>query len=104
MRIISGQVLTHRHRNSILHNPLVSLRRVSTYRPLPRLEASYILQLRAKLMKQTDSLSGEWTCDSVETMLRGRVMNRHHSAFGAFVVYISKTLRHESVKGKASMQ
>ena len=55
-------------------------------------------------MKQTDLLSGEWTCDSVETMLRGRVMNRHHSAFGAFVVYIAKTLRHESVKAEASMQ
>lgn len=72
--------------------------------PLPRLEASYILQLRAKPMKQTDLLSGEWTCDSVETMLRRGVMNGHHSPFGAFVVYIAKTLRHESVKAKASMQ
>lgn len=55
-------------------------------------------------MKQTDLLSGEWTCDSVETMLRRRVVNGHHSPFGAFVVYIAKTLRHESVKAEASMQ
>lgn len=55
-------------------------------------------------MKQSYSLSGEWTCDGVETMLRGRIVNGHHSPFGAFVVYIPKTLRHESIKLKTPVQ